>query len=68
MSFKERAGLAVNPIAKELFLLMDRKHTNLMVAVDVTHVQELLHWADLLGPYICVLKVISIHSYLYDLI
>jgi uridine monophosphate synthetase len=57
VSFKERAELAVNPIAKDLFLLMDRKHTNMAVAVDVSRVEELFHWADLLGPYICILKV-----------
>jgi orotidine-5'-phosphate decarboxylase len=56
-SFKKRAEKARNPVARELFLLMDRKSTNLAVAIDVIHTRELLEWADLLGPYICLLKV-----------
>jgi orotidine-5'-phosphate decarboxylase len=35
---------------------MENKKSNLSVAVDVTTKKELLHLADLLGPYICILK------------
>jgi orotidine-5'-phosphate decarboxylase len=55
-SYGERAELHTNPTAKKLFELMERKKSNLSVAVDVTTKIELLRLADILGPYICVLK------------
>ena len=56
-SFRKRAEKVGSPVARELFLLIDRKKTNLAVAIDVIHTKELLEWADLLGPYVCLLKV-----------
>jgi orotidine-5'-phosphate decarboxylase len=56
-TYSERAALHTNPTAKALLELMERKKTNLSVAADVTTKAELLHLADLLGPYICVFKV-----------
>jgi orotidine-5'-phosphate decarboxylase len=35
---------------------MERKQTNLSVAVDVTSKKELLSIADAVGPYVCVIK------------
>ncbi|CAO3657121.1 unnamed protein product [Mucor hiemalis] len=35
---------------------MERKQTNLSVAVDVTTKKELLSIADAVGPFVCVLK------------
>jgi orotidine-5'-phosphate decarboxylase len=55
-SYSERAILHNNPTAKRLLELMDRKKTNLSVAVDVTTKEELIRLAELLGPFICVLK------------
>ncbi|KAJ3416625.1 orotidine 5'-phosphate decarboxylase [Chytridiales sp. JEL 0842] len=55
-TYSQRAALHSNATAKALLELMDRKKTNLSVAADVTTKAELLHLADLLGPYICVFK------------
>ncbi|KAJ3302646.1 orotidine 5'-phosphate decarboxylase [Blyttiomyces sp. JEL0837] len=56
LSYSARANNHTNPTAKRLLTLMDKKKTNLSVAVDVTSKAELLRLADVLGPYICVLK------------
>lgn len=53
---RHRALLAAHPIAKRLLSLMEEKRTNLSLACDVSTEKELLHWADLIGPFICVLK------------
>lgn len=55
-SLLERAELCSNPTAKRLFKVMHEKETRLAVAVDTVHAEELLHFAELLGPEICVLK------------
>lgn len=69
-SYKDRADLVTNPIAKKLFLLMDHKKTNLAVAADVTTKQQLLDLADQVGPYICILKthIDIIQDFDWDLI
>lgn len=56
LTYKDRARLCNNPSARKLFQLMDSKSSNLALSVDVTRKKELLHFADLLGPEICVLK------------
>lgn len=56
LTYAERAQDCRNPIAASLFHLMEKKQSNLAVAVDVTRQEELLHLADLLGPSICILK------------
>ncbi len=55
-SYADRASLATHGVAKKLLSLMASKETNLSLACDVLTVKELLRWADLIGPYICVLK------------
>lgn len=55
-NFAERARFAKNSIARELFLLCHEKKSNLSLSCDVTSCEEVLHFADLLGPEICVLK------------
>eukprot|EP00842_Homolaphlyctis_polyrhiza_P005457 jgi/Hompol1/5912/HPOL_002689-RA len=55
-SYSERAANHKNAAAAELLALMDAKKTNLSVAADVSTKAELLHLADILGPYICVFK------------
>lgn len=56
-TYTERAEQHPNACARSLFELMERKQTNLSVAVDVTTKKELLSIADAVGPFVCVLKV-----------
>ncbi|CAD6996192.1 uridine 5'-monophosphate synthase [Ceratitis capitata] len=56
LSFEHRATLAKSELAKQLFLLMASKKTNLCLAADLTQSEEILNIADVCGPYICVLK------------
>ncbi|GAO48994.1 orotidine-5'-phosphate decarboxylase [Saitoella complicata NRRL Y-17804] len=55
-SYGERAKLSTNDLSKKMFDLMEKKQTNLSVAVDVTKKRELIEIADKVGPYICLLK------------
>jgi orotidine-5'-phosphate decarboxylase len=56
LTYAERIKNQTNPTAIKLLEIMEKKKTNLSVAVDVTSKVELLKLADKLGPYICVLK------------
>jgi uridine monophosphate synthetase len=56
LSYQERAALCRNAAAKKLFTLMEEKQTNLSVAADLVHAEELLKLADNIGPDICLLK------------
>ena len=56
LTYEQRAAVARNPVAKLVFETMARKHTNLAVAADVATTEEMLHIANVCGPYICVLK------------
>ena len=51
-----RSNLASHPMAKKLLTIMASKQTNLALACDVVSQKDLLKWADMIGPYICVLK------------
>lgn len=54
--FSQRAEMFANPVAKKLLTIIEKKETNLCVAVDVLKSCDLLKLADELGPYICMLK------------
>jgi orotidine 5'-phosphate decarboxylase subfamily 1 len=56
LNYGQRADLCQNPTAKKILALMDEKKTNLAASIDVTHKNDLLHYASLLGPEICILK------------
>jgi len=56
LSFLERAKLAPHPIGARLFNIMEKKHSNLCVAVDLTSKREVLDLARLIGSEICMLK------------
>jgi uridine monophosphate synthetase len=56
ISYKERAAHCQNPLAKNLFILLDDKKTNLALSADVTTADALLKLAEQTGPEICVLK------------
>ncbi|CAO3617233.1 orotidine-5'-monophosphate decarboxylase [Mucor ambiguus] len=55
-TYTERGQQHPNACARSLFELMERKQSNLSVAVDVTTKKELLSIADAVGPFVCVLK------------
>ncbi len=55
-SYSQRAALSTNELARDLFLLMEKKETNLCVAADVKTKQELLDLVKNVGQHICVLK------------
>ena len=42
MTISERRDLATQPVAKQLFEIMEAKHSNLCVSVDVTTTDEVL--------------------------
>ncbi|XP_014255090.1 uridine 5'-monophosphate synthase isoform X2 [Cimex lectularius] len=56
LSYKERAFETKSSSAKKLFDLMERKETNLCAALDVTKSADLLKLADMVGPYVCIVK------------
>lgn len=53
---KTRALIAKNPVAKELYDIIEAKQTNLCVSSDVKTKKELLTLADNIGDKICLLK------------
>jgi len=55
LSFAQRKQGA-HPLAQRLMDVIESKHTNVVVAADVTTKQELLYLADMVGPYICAIK------------
>jgi orotidine-5'-phosphate decarboxylase len=56
-TYRERAEKHSNACARRLLKLMERKKSNLSLALDVTTKKELLEIADKVGPYLCLLKV-----------
>lgn len=56
LPYCKRAKLTRNPLTSKLLELMDRKMSNLCLAVDLTKADAILELADLAGPHIAVLK------------
>ena len=56
MTYFQRAKLIINPTAKKLFELMNKKQTNLCLAADLTDWDQLVSLVEKIGPEICVLK------------
>ncbi|KFM76798.1 Uridine 5'-monophosphate synthase, partial [Stegodyphus mimosarum] len=56
LTFAERAEKMNQPVAKKLFEIIRKKKSNLCVAVDTVHAEELLKLVDDLGPYVCMIK------------
>lgn len=67
-TYGARGRHAKHTLSKELFELIEKKHTNLSVSVDVTTTGELLRIAAECGPYICMLKthIDIINDFSYD--
>nr|CAI5841729.1 unnamed protein product [Callosobruchus analis] len=56
LCFAERAKVAKNPIAAQLFQIIVTKQTTLCLAADLTDSTALLNLAEHVGPHICALK------------
>ncbi len=52
----KRAMMSANPSARELFLIMEEKRTNLALAIDLQSKQDILKTVKELSPHIAVLK------------
>ena len=57
LTYGERAKRHPNPAAKSLLETIERKQSNLCVSVDVTSSSEFLSVIDVVGPYVCLIKV-----------
>jgi len=55
-TYAERAAKQTNAAAIHLLDIIERKHSNLCVSVDVTVTQEFLQIIDTVGPYVCLIK------------
>lgn len=56
-TYAQRAVKHSNPAAKALLETIERKRTNLCVSVDVTKSDDFLRVIDVVGPYVCMVKV-----------
>ncbi|OGH59500.1 MAG: orotidine 5'-phosphate decarboxylase [Candidatus Magasanikbacteria bacterium RIFCSPHIGHO2_01_FULL_33_34] len=56
LTYSKRIAYTTNPTAQKLFEIIEEKKTNLCLSIDVTTKSELLLFADLIGPQICLLK------------
>ncbi len=56
-TYAQRAAKHPNPAAKALLETIERKRTNLSVSVDVTKQEDFFTIIDIVGPYVCLVKV-----------
>jgi orotidine-5'-phosphate decarboxylase len=56
-TYEARAKKHQSEIARTLLELIATKKTNLCVSVDLTSKAALLKVVDLVGPYVCLIKV-----------
>lgn len=56
LTYEARAAKHNSATASRLLRLMASKQTNLCASLDVTTTAELLHLADTLGPFVCMVK------------
>ena len=56
-TYAQRAAKHPNPAARALLETIERKKTNLCVSVDVTKSSDFLKVIDVVGPYVCLVKV-----------
>lgn len=60
LTYADRAKGHSNPAAKALLETIERKKSNLCVSVDVTSTKDFLEIIDVVGPYVCLVKVCSL--------
>ncbi|QCX54137.1 orotidine-5'-phosphate decarboxylase [Elizabethkingia sp. JS20170427COW] len=56
ISYEEKLKVTEHPVAKKLLEIALEKRTNLIASADVITTQELLDFAEAVGPYIAALK------------
>lgn len=56
-TYARRAEKHANPAAKALLETIERKKSNLCVSVDVSKQADFLRIIDVVGPYVCLIKV-----------
>jgi orotidine-5'-phosphate decarboxylase len=56
-TYDERADGFSNPAAKRLLKVMASKQSNLAVSVDATNTEDFLSIVDIVGPFVCLIKV-----------
>lgn len=64
-TYAQRAAKHTNPAAKALLETIERKKTNLCVSVDVTKTSDFLRVIDVVGPYVCMVKVSTASKDIY---
>lgn len=56
LRYSERINFCKNQLAQKLLALIEKKQSNLALAADLSDCEELIYFADRIGPEICVLK------------
>ncbi|CAB3253734.1 unnamed protein product [Arctia plantaginis] len=56
LPYEQRAELAKNAVAKQLFNIMATKKTNLCLSVDLTSTTQILDLLEKVGEHICLVK------------
>lgn len=59
LSYAQRAATNKNAAARALLETIERKQSNLCVSVDVTKRDDFIRVIDVVGPYVCLIKVRS---------
>ena len=57
LTFRKRAELCTNNLARKIFILMEEKKTNLCFSADLNKFDDLIKFIKIVGPHICILKL-----------
>jgi orotidine-5'-phosphate decarboxylase len=55
-TYADRAKNHVNPAARNLLEIIEKKRSNLCVSVDITSSKDFLSIIDAVGPYVSLIK------------
>jgi orotidine-5'-phosphate decarboxylase len=58
-SYETLASNTTNPLTKRLLSIILSKKSNLAVSIDVTSPESLVSIIRAVGPYVCIVKVLS---------